>query len=218
MEHWVYTEAGYNHLNEDKVVVQPHPQNSDVLLCVLADGQGGRSGGAAAAHIAVEKCLEAASSFSVKKLMEPASWYLVLSAADEAVCEDAEAGLTTLISLCVTEDRVCGASCGDSAAQLIRNSQSLLLTEDQRKNPPVGSGAAYPIAFQASLSSEWTLLIMSDGVWRYVGYDAIGEMSAHKAGQVLISGVRQMQLEQNGGTLGDDFSIILLQKAGFRAA
>lgn len=211
MRHFGYTEAGHNHSNEDTAEIRPHPENPAVLLCALSDGQGGRSGGAAASRIAVETCLEMASSYSAAQLWEATSWYAILSGADEAVCEEADGGLTTLIGFCVSKARVCGASCGDSAAQLLQGGQSLLLTENQRKNPPVGSGAAYPVAFGAEFGPEWTLLAMSDGVWRYLGHETVAEVAARQQGPALISALRQRQWKQNQGQLPDDFSLILLQ-------
>jgi hypothetical protein len=73
MQHFICSEAGYNHLNEDTIVVQAHPENPKILLCALADGQGGRSGGAEASRIATEKCLQIASSFSIEQPFDVAS-------------------------------------------------------------------------------------------------------------------------------------------------
>ena len=210
MQYFTHSEAGHHHRNEDTVAVQPHPRDASTLLCVLADGQGGRFGGAAASQTAVQKCLEFAAEYSVQQLLDHSSWYEILSGADEAVSEHPDAGFTTLIALCIADGKVCGVSCGDSAALLASNSDYEVLTERQRKNPPVGSSAAFPTAFTAKFRSS-TLLIMSDGVWRFVGNDAIAELCRAKQGQELILALRQLQLDQNGGELPDDFSIILVQ-------
>ena len=211
MHHFIHTEPGHDHRNEDAVLVASHPHDPSVLLCALADGQGGRAGGAEASQTAVTRCIELAAAFPVNQLLEAHSWYPISSATDASVCESPGGGLTTLVGLCITDYQVCGASCGDSAVQLICGGQSVVLTENQRKNPPVGSGAAYPIAFNTKLTPPWKLLLMSDGVWRYVGFETIGELAARKQGQELVSSARQLQLGQSGGRLGDDFSIILVQ-------
>ena len=138
VHHWVYSEAGHQHVNEDAVIVRLHPENPQALLCCLADGQGGQVGGAAAARIAVEESMKAASSFLAKDLFDEAAWYSIVSAADEAVCEEDAAGFATLINLCVSEYQLCGASCGDSSALLLSGGREWMLTENQRKNPPVG--------------------------------------------------------------------------------
>ncbi len=211
MAHFVHSEAGHNHKNEDVVEVKTHPKDASILLCALADGQGGQFGGAAASQIAVEKCIELASTYSAKQLLDSSTWYEILSGADDAVSDEQNAGYTTLISLCVIDNKVCGASCGDSAALLINNGQHSLLTEKQRKNPPVGSAAASPVAFSAKLKAGFQILVVSDGVWKYVGWDAIIQLCSQQQGQQLISALRQLSLEQNGGKLPDDFSIALLQ-------
>lgn len=206
----VHSEAGEGHANEDVVLVWPHPGDAGVLLCSLADGQGGQAGGAAAARVAAEESLRAASSFPAKELREAAPWYAVVGAADEAVCEDDAAGYCTLVSLGVSDREVWGASCGDSGALLLSGGQDFLLTEDQRKNPPVGSSAAHPVAFSARLHPGWTLLVLSDGVWKFVGWDNIVGIAAQNQGRALVAALRQAALDANGGRLPDDFSVAML--------
>lgn len=213
MKFFVYSQAGHNHLNEDVVAVQPHPQDGAALICVLADGQGGQCGGARAAQVAVEKCLELAGSYSVKRLFQSSTWYEILSGADEAVSDDPNAGYSTLVALCVADSRVCGASCGDSAALVVFKSNMEILTENQRKNPPIGSGAAFPVAFSTALKPGDKLLIVSDGVWKYVGWDAVVETSRARENETLIEALRQLSLEQSNGKLPDDFSVALVQNS-----
>jgi serine/threonine protein phosphatase PrpC len=211
MHHFTHSEAGYNHKNEDAIAVQRHPRDVNTVLCALADGQGGQPGGAAAAQTAVLKCLESAAEYSIKQLFDRSTWAGILKDADRAVSECGDAGFTTLIGLCVTERRVCGASCGDSAALLITHRDYIVLTERQRKNPPIGSGSAFPIAFAADLNNGSQLLMMSDGVWRFIGNDLIAETCRGTQGQEAVCTLRQLQLEQNAGKLSDDFSILLIQ-------
>jgi len=132
--------------------------------------------------VAAEESLRAASSFPASKLREPAPWYAVVGAADEAVCEDDAAGYCTLVSLAVSDGEVWGASCGDSGALLVSGGREFLLTEDQRKNPPVGSSAARPVTFSA----------------------------ARHQGRELVAALRGAAWDANGGRLPDDFSVSLL--------
>jgi serine/threonine protein phosphatase PrpC len=210
MQHSTYTEAGHHHANEDSLAVQPHPTDFGTLLCVLADGQGGQAGGAVASQIAVSKCLELAAAYSAKQLRASSSWEKILSGADQAVRDHLDAGFTTLIALGIVGNKISGASCGDSAAMLVNSSSFELLTEGQRKNPPIGTGGASPTAFSTELNGDSTLLVMSDGVWKFVGYDAIASLSRLKQGHDLIMALRQQQLNLNGGALPDDFSIIVV--------
>ena len=164
----IHSEAGEGHTNADVVGVRPYPSNADVLLCALADGQGGQ------------------------------------------VCVDDVAGYCSLVSLCISEWEVCGASCGDSGALLLSGGREILLTEGQRKNPPVGSSAAHPVAFSARLQPGQTLLVVSDGVWKYVGWEHIATMAAHYSGLDLIAALRRAAWDASGGRLPDDFGIALL--------
>ena len=215
IHHWTHSEPGHDHANQDVALVRPHPDDALSLLCALADGQGGRSGGAEAAHLAASECLSAASTFPAASLLDEAAWYPIVNAADEAVCEDDDAGYTTLVGLCVSAGVVCGASCGDSGALLLAGGRERLLTEHQRKDPPVGSSAARPVAFSARLVPGWKLLIVSDGVWKGIGWDGIARLARAHAGEALIAALRRAALDENGGALGDDFSVILLQD-GYR--
>ena len=210
----IHSEPGDGHSNEDVVAVRPHPGDADVLLCALADGQGGQAGGAAAARVAVEESLRAASSFQADELREEAAWYAVVGVADEAVCEDDAAGYCSLVSLCISGQGVWGASCGDSGALLLCGGRDLLLTDDQRKNPPVGSSAARPVAFSARLAPGWVLLVVSDGVWKYVGWEKIARIADPHRGPELIAALRQAALDASGGRLPDDFSAALLADGG----
>lgn len=211
MNHFTFSAPGHNHKNEDVVEVRPHPQDESVLLCALADGQGGQFGGGAAARVATEKTLQAASLRVAKELREAATWREITGAADDAVSQNQDAGYTTLIGFCVARDFLCGASCGDSALLLLNGAQLSWPTQQQRKNPPVGSGGAAPVAFREKLQSGWKLLAVSDGVYKYLGWDAIIAIAQRNGGDNLIAALHQLALKNNAGKLPDDFSIALLQ-------
>ncbi len=213
MRHFLHSEAGHQLANQDVVAVRPYPEDSQSLLCSLADGQGGQAGGASAARTAVQECLDAASSFVLTELLEPVAWYSILIAADEAVAEDDEAGFCTLVSLCVTQNKLCGASCGDSAALLIDGGREVWLTENQHKNPPVGSSAARPVAFSAPLGASWRLLVVSDGVWNYLGWEGVARLARQMQGADLVAALLRAVLDANGGKLPDDFTVALVQSS-----
>ena len=64
------------------------------------------------------------------------------------------------------------------------------LTDRQAKNPPVGSGAAWFVPFADRLAGPWSVLAMSDGVWKYVGWDRIIAGIASHRGQPLIESLQ----------------------------
>jgi alkanesulfonate monooxygenase SsuD/methylene tetrahydromethanopterin reductase-like flavin-dependent oxidoreductase (luciferase family) len=102
MRHFTYTEAGAGHANEDFALAQPHPADERVLLCALADGQGGRSGGREAAQMAAQKAWGYLTAQTPDALVEPREWLIAAEKADDAVCRDAEAGFTALVLCGVT--------------------------------------------------------------------------------------------------------------------
>lgn len=202
-----YSEAAEGHPNEDCFAIRSHPTDGTTLLCALADGQGGQAGGERAARLAVALTIEIAEGLDVEQLQDPLTWYQVISAVDAAVCEDAVAGCTTLVAFCETGEKLCGASCGDSAAILIQDGNTMVLTEDQRKRDAVGSDEAVPTVFCADLHADWRLLIMSDGVWKCVGYDRLVTEATLKEGEELVLSLRDCA----GSRLYDDFSLVVVQ-------
>src|SRR5215510_2893517 len=206
-----YTEPGYGHINEDAIAALRHPTDSSLLICALADGQGGRPGGGAAAQNAVRLCLENASTNSPAKLVDPYTWVSICEAIDRQVCGFPEAGFTTLIGLTVGPAFVAGASSGDSAVILLLGDQFIVLTARQQKNPPVGSGGCRLTPLSARLSKPWKLLVVSDGVWRYVGWERMANLMQSDAGEVLLSRLRDAAVESRAGRLADDFSGLLIE-------
>src|SRR5437879_13392618 len=100
-----FSAAGGHPVNEDAFVLHQLPREEGYFVA-LADGQGGRAGGRRAAQLA---CQTAAARFAACR-----DWNESLTAADAAVAADREAGFTTLVGLCVTANRVGGASCRES--------------------------------------------------------------------------------------------------------
>jgi len=206
-----YTEPGYGHINEDAIAALRHPTDSTLLISALADGQGGRPGGGEAAKNAVRLCLENATTYSPGKLVDPYIWVSICEAVDQQVCGFPEAGFTTLIGLTVGPAFVAGASSGDSAVVLLLGDQFIVLTERQQKNPPVGSGGCRPTPLSAHLSEPWKLLVVSDGVWRYIGWERMAGLMRSDDGDVLLSRLRDTAVESTNERLADDFSCMLFE-------
>ncbi len=197
--------------NEDAIGVIRYADEPPTLICALSDGQGGQAGGARAAQIAVESCLEKAQSYPLKKLLNPFTWQAIGEAVDRNVSLDSDAGYATFIGLALIPSFVIGISCGDSAVALLLGDKFVQLTEHQQKNPPIGSGAARLTPFSARLDDTWKMLMMSDGVWKFAGWEAIIEMCRAEEEQALISSLREVAVSSTGGRLLDDFSVILIE-------
>lgn len=209
---FTFSESGASHINEDAVSLKPHPSDSRIWLCALADGQGGRSGGFAAANLAVSHSITSARALSANQLADCSAWERVARQADIAVQNDPQAGLTTLVCLSISTDQVCGVSSGDSAALLLMNGKSMILTEKQAKNPPVGSGAAIFRCFSSPLVVPWKLMVMSDGVWKYLGWERLIALSQQSNRNDLISNLTDTVRSLHQGHFPDDFTVAVLQK------
>jgi serine/threonine protein phosphatase PrpC len=134
-----------------------------------------------------------------------------LRKADVAVAADAVAGFTTLVAFCVHRGRLAGASTGDSAALLIGAGKVTELTAGQQKNPPVGCGGAIAVPFVAELTEPWRLLAMSDGVWKYVGWNRLVAIATQEAGATLIARLQEAARLPGSGRFQDDFTVVLLE-------
>ncbi len=205
-----FTEAGDGHANEDAVDRRLHPADSDFALCALADGQGGQSGGAAAARIAVSSVLDAACAMAPPSLLAPSTWLDLCGAADRGAAAPRDVGYCTLVALVATSEWVVGASSGDSAAVLVLDATAVILTERQRKQPPVGSGGASFEPFSARLGGRWRILVVSDGVWKYVGWERMLALGRSVEGRDVADALRREAVARSGGLLPDDFSLVVL--------
>lgn len=206
-----HSEAGGHAHNEDAFAIGSHPDDPDGLLCALADGQGGRFGGGPAARLACETFLDLASRVPLERLMLRDGWDGILTQVDRAVADDAGAGFTTLVAFAVARGHLAGASCGDSALVVAASGQApLALTARQSKYPAVGSGGAVFVPFSAALPVPWAVLAMSDGVWKYAGWDAVYQAAAGGTAD-LVGPLRQRAGLPGSGALQDDFTLVVLR-------
>jgi hypothetical protein len=69
---------------------------------------------------------------------------------------------------------------------------------------------ARAIAFSAETVSNWKVLVMSDGVWKFVGWERILEQATRCGGNLLIEKLRA-DAAGNSGSLPDDFTLVLIE-------
>lgn len=207
-----YSCAKDGDVNQDAYLVEPHVRDADCQLFAIADGQGGRAGAAPASKIACETAIRLATSHAPRRLAQERVWQRIAHKADKAVKRTSEAGFTTLITGCVTPTTVCGVACGDSAVVLACGPYTDMLTTEAVKNPPVGSGKAPFTFFCAGLAPPWTLLVMTDGVWKANGWQPVLHNAAgHAPGEQLIQTLRRNAFRAGGLRLCDDFTLLVLQ-------
>jgi serine/threonine protein phosphatase PrpC len=209
---FTFSEVGGHARNEDALEINPHPIDPASYVCAVADGQGGRAGGAEAARIACQKCLELGLDYSPARLLLPSTWQDIFRKVDKAICDDSIAGFTTLVSFCISESHVAGASNGDSAA-VLKNSDvaPIMLTHGQHKNPPLGSGGAITVSFAAALEKPWTVVAMTDGVWKYAGWETVLAIASDRSGEEIIQELKNRARLPLSGAFQDDFTVVVLQ-------
>jgi serine/threonine protein phosphatase PrpC len=132
-------------------------------LLAVADGMGGRAGGAAAAE------------FAINEIGRFSRWPVFPSA--RALCDlvrqidldgasQAAIGETT-VSVCAVSDKgISGAAVGDSAAWWVTADEVNSLADGAYPKPWVGSGGATPFSFSLP-AGPGKLLLMTDGIWKY---------------------------------------------------
>lgn len=210
--YFAHTEPGGHEENEDRFEVRAISAASSGYLSAVADGQGGQTGAALAAAIACQSCLDKAVSLPINQLLSLSAWSTILEDADKAVADAEDASYTTLIAFCLTETMLCGGSSGDSAT-LVRSAghSPYILTKHQRKNPPVGSRGAVFVPFSWCLVPPWTVLAMTDGVWKYAGWDCILAASTLASGEDILRTLREKVALPRTGQLQDDFTLAVFQ-------
>lgn len=220
----IFSKSGGHTTNEDAIICTPHPADESMQICVLADGQGGRPGGQEAAQAACRSAVESVCTYSPKELSKPKTWLKILRAADAAVHALPEAGATTLVGLSITNTTICGASSGDSAAVLLNvYDQYHELSADQIKNPPVGSGRAKFVPFSQSFIDPWLVMLASDGLWKYVGWEGVktvlrrGQINENQSAEI-VDALAAAAREAGQGILRDDTTMIVIKsgKSGIR--
>jgi hypothetical protein len=156
--------------------------------------------------------MDAATGLAANKVISHAAWVTILRQADDAVSADVDAGFTTLVGFSLLDGRVYGASNGDSAVLAVHaDGHTEELTNGQAKNPPIGSGSALCVLFATRLVRPWLVLAMSDGIWKYLGWDKVKEATTQQRGQALVDSLQSQGRLSRSGEFQDDFTLVVLQ-------
>jgi hypothetical protein len=176
------------------------------LVLAVADGAGGRPGGAQGADAVIGGVRAAAAATS--PLPDAAAGCRLLADLDRAVLDAPGAGETTAVVASVSAVAVDGASAGDSGAWVLAPGARRDLTARQQRRPFLGTGAARPVPFAAALPPGCTLLLASDGLLKYAAVEsiaaAVGHGDAGAAARCLVDLVRLPS-----GGLQDDVAVVL---------
>ncbi len=183
---------------EDRIATLVLP---DRTVIVVADGAGGVGGGAAAAEAVCRSLDETARTLS--------AWDAWLAKQDRVLAASASGGLAAAVILEIRHDgAIRGASVGDCEAWIFTEGDARCLTERQIRKPLLGGGAR-PVPFVAHLS-RGTLVVGTDGLWKYAAHGRIAEAAAHRpldlSAAALIESVRL-----RSGALQDDVGVAVFE-------
>ncbi len=136
-------------------------------VLVVADGAGGTSGAGQAAQSLVDAVQVRSGAFQAGT--DVAEY---LETVDRQIASTGT-GQTTGVVVCLDGTRIFGASIGDSGAWLVRDDGFVDLTEGQIRKPLIGSGSARAVPFELSRNSAGTLVVASDGLFKYAASERI---------------------------------------------
>lgn len=191
---------------EDRVKIL---ETNGRVMIALADGAGGTGGGwtAATAFIAEAERF----SFSMCGRGSPEAWEQFLREADARIARDANGGQCTGIAMAISDRSVVGASVGDSEAWLVKAGQVRIVTENQRRKPLLGSGAAAPVSFVASINAGEIVLCASDGIFKYAPRDALVKELTSGRSLAAIAKAIVDSTRLKSGALQDDVSLAVIR-------
>lgn len=194
--HYIHTVAieSCGATGQDRAVVV-HSETS--IIIALADGAGGTGNGAAAADLVVNSVMQNPAACA-----DAASLLYALDANERL-----DGGQTTAVVLVIEGTRAMGASVGDSGAWVIDRESIVDLTQGQRRKPLLGDGCS-PVAFSGTALPGSTLVVASDGLFRYAKprdiVRIVSQADIETAARQLIELVRLPS-----GGLQDDVSVVL---------
>jgi serine/threonine protein phosphatase PrpC len=135
----------------------------------------------------------------------------LLREADHIV--QATGGETTCVIIVVHEGGLFGASAGDSEAWIVRDDGTIDdLTAKQHKKRRIGSGRAVPVGFERA-SVVGTLLMGTDGLYRYARPEAIAEVVTTAATpEDAAEGLVELVRPPSGEHI-DDLAVVMVRFA-----
>jgi serine/threonine protein phosphatase PrpC len=202
----VTREVSYRKASEDRIF---HTiLIGDKAIIAVADGVGGRENGAEAAQFAVDTIARQAEAMPIGKAHY---WRDTIHALDASLLAENEVGQTTLVALCIAPNSITGVRVGDSEAWWIEQNAHHNLTEGENKKPYLGSGAAHPFAFEYRFSASGTLLVATDGLFKYASADAIIALVTPQNDLETTADALVQLAQGKSGTLYDDLALVLVR-------
>jgi len=186
-------------------------QLPDRTIFIVVDGAGGTSYGATAAHHICVSTTKRCQRKPPDDNFDWSKWWL--EALDCEMASEPSLGQAAAVIVDLRNNgQITGASVGDCEAWTFsKDEQPKNLTFAQNRKPLLGGGLITPVQkFETHLSDNTTLLIATDGLWKYLNHTRIAHdvttWSLHTAADALIADVRL-----KNGSLQDDVALALVK-------
>ncbi len=174
----------------------------DKSVIILADGVGGRSGGAEAAEFVIR-----VARIVAIKLSSSDDCLSFLRELDQEIFRSDVCGETTGVIVVVSSREIFGANVGDSAAWLFTPDGKMELSYIRK--PYLGTGVAVPHQF-ARKSGPGTIVVASDGLWKYTSLELI-EQKVRTTNPDRLATELGALVRLRSGTFPDDIGIATCQ-------
>jgi serine/threonine protein phosphatase PrpC len=179
-------------------------------IAIIADGAGNSSAGAAAAESVLWHVAEYLNGVPIS-LDDTARFCELLAYIDRALSRN-DTGEATGLFAAVSPLGIYGAGVGDCVAWLIDDEGYRDLTASVPRKPLLGSGYACPSAF-ALPPTPGTLLLATDGLWKYAPADSICAVARKSALEAAVAELLTLPMLASGG-VPDDIGVILVRHRG----
>lgn len=227
---------------QDRAAIIAHPTLKGTFLAIIADGMGGRSGGALAAQQVITTAEQVFKAFLPDDKPEEVLIQIVLEA--HAVIKllsisDEKEPHSTLVALLMTPTASHWIHVGDSRLYLLRGRTLLsetkdhsfvnlamqqgLITAEQAETHPqrnmitsalgMNHVPTYDIAYCTQHYPGDAFILCSDGVWAYFDTAELAHISASMSARAASKLLLDLARERAFGQ-GDNLSLVLIQVLG----
>lgn len=177
---------------------------ADSIVVVLADGAGGSGHGARTAQTIIDAVAAVGAAHH--------DWCDLLRSLDRNA-QRSGPGQSTAVIVSISDGLLTGASVGDSGAWLVCGTEALDLTANQLRKPLLGGGCL-PRPLLPTPLDDHTLLVASDGLFRYASHRDLVSIATHPdlsaAAAALIDLVRLPT-----GALQDDIAVVVCRQRAY---
>jgi PPM family protein phosphatase len=178
------------------------------LIAAVADGAGGIGGGDTAADSGVSLATKPPSDRG--SLLNTSYWATRLVEIDAVLAGDRRGGQAAMVVASVCEGVCVGAAVGDCVAWLIDSDGVRDLTADVPRKPLMGDGGAMPRAFGPVRLGSGTLLLATDGLWKYAPREKIAERAAAASLSGMCAELVEL-VRLRSGALPDDVAVVVVR-------